>query len=147
MLFELSRYFNEKFLKEGITDVCYENFNLKDISGLPKLIKEKNLDGLNITIPYKESVIPFLDKISDVAKEIRAVNTIKNINGKLVGFNTDILGFEKSCYPLFQNKKTALILGNGGSSKAVQFVLNKLNLRSFLILSFHGANACLYKKP
>ena len=127
------KYFTGKFLKEGITYACYKNFNLKDISELPELIKENNLSGLNITIPYKESVIPFLDEISDVAKEIRAVNTIKNINGKLFGFNTDILGFEKSFFPLLQNKKTALILGNGGSSKAIQFVLNKLNINFQLI--------------
>ena len=92
-----SRYFNEKFLKEGITYACYKNFELKNISEFPQLIRENNLSGLNITIPYKESIIPFLDKISDEVKEIGSVNTIKNINGKLFGFNTDIIGFKKSC--------------------------------------------------
>ena len=140
-----ARYFNEKFLKEEITNTRYKNFKLKNISEFPKLIKENNISGLNITIPFKESIIPFLDKVSDAVKEIRAVNTIKNINGKLFGFNTDILGFEKSIYPLLQNKKTALILGDGGASKSIQYVLEKLNIHFKIVsrnseLDYHDLN-------
>jgi len=146
-----SRYFNEKFLKEGITYACYKNFELKNISEFPQLIRENNLSGLNITIPYKESIIPFLDKISDEVKEIGSVNTIKNINGKLVGSNTDIIGFEKSLHTLLQNKKTSLILGNGGLSKSIQFVLEQLNIQFKVVsrnsdLDYHNITEGLIKE-
>ena len=121
-------YFQEKFYKENISDCQYLNFEINDISKIKYLIKTNNVSGLNITIPYKSSVTPFLDFISEDAKEIGAVNTIKIIDGKLHGFNTDIIGFEKSIFPLLKNRKTALILGNGGASKAIQFVLSKLNV-------------------
>ena len=122
------KYFIRKFNDENINDCEYINIEIENIKEIKKIIKKYNLYGFNITIPYKKSVIPFLDKISEEAKEIGSVNTIKIINHKLHGYNTDLFGFEKSIYPLLRNKKTALILGNGGSSKTIQFALNKLNI-------------------
>ena len=91
------RYFSEKFAKEGIEDCYYELFPIKNIEDLPRLIKEyPNLRGLNVTIPYKQAVIPYLDEVESSAKAVGAVNTIKVENGKLKGFNSDIYGFEVS---------------------------------------------------
>ena len=123
-----SSYFNEKFFKEEITNTKYLNFELNDISEFPQLIKKHNLSGLNVTLPYKESIIPFLDELSENAKSIGAVNTIQIANGKLIGHNTDIIGFKQSITPLLAGRNTALILGDGGAAKAVQFVFNQLNI-------------------
>lgn len=123
------RYFNEKFYKNDINNVQYKNFELKSIADFPRLIAENNLSGLNVTIPYKESIIPFLDHLNDDAKNIGAVNTIQFIDGKTIGHNTDWIGFTKSIKPLLGNKKTALILGNGGAAKAIKFALDKLNIQ------------------
>ena len=123
------RYFNEKFHKKDINDAEYKNFELKSIDDFQRLIAENKLSGLNVTIPYKESIIPFLDNLTDDAKNIGAVNTIQFINGKTIGHNTDWIGFSKSIKPLLGDKKTALILGNGGGAKAIKFALNKLNIK------------------
>ena len=123
-----SSYFNEKFLKEEITNTKYLNFELNDISEFPQFIKKQNLSGLNVTLPYKESIIPFLDELSENAKSIGAVNTIQIANGKLIGHNTDIIGFKQSITPLLAGRNTALILGDGGTAKAVKFVFNQLNI-------------------
>jgi len=123
-----SSYFNEKFFKEEITNTKYLNFELNDISEFPQLIKKQNLSGLNVTLPYKESIIPFLDELSENAKSIGAVNTIQIANGKLIGHNTDIIGFKQSITPLLAGRNTALILGDGGAAKAVKFVFNQLNI-------------------
>jgi shikimate dehydrogenase len=122
------RYFNEKFHKKDINDAEYKNFELKSIADFPKLIADNKLSGLNITIPYKESIIPFLDDLTDDAKKIGAVNTIQFIDGKTIGHNTDWIGFSKSIKPLLGDKKTALILGNGGGAKAIKFALDKLKI-------------------
>jgi shikimate dehydrogenase len=123
-----SSYFNEKFFKEKITNTKYLNFELSDISEFPQLIKKQNLSGINITIPYKESIIPFLDELSENAKRIGSVNTVQISNGKLIGHNTDIIGFKQSITPLLAGRNTALILGDGGAAKAVKFVFNQLNI-------------------
>lgn len=123
------RYFKEKFHKKYPNNVEYKNFELKSITDFPKLITENMISGLNVTIPFKESIIPFLDTLTDDAKNIGAVNTIEFIDGKTIGHNTDWIGFTKSIKPLLGDKKTALILGNGGSAKAIKFALNKLNIR------------------
>ena len=123
-----SSYFNEKFLKEEITNTKYLNFELNDISEFPQFIKKQNLSGLNVTLPYKESIIPFLDELSENAKSIGAVNTIQIANGKLIVHNTDIIGFKQSITPLLAGRNTALILGDGGTAKAVKFVFNQLNI-------------------
>lgn len=123
-----SKYFSEKFYKENITNCQYLNFEIDDISNIKKLISENDVLGLNITVPYKTSIIPYLDGFSDDSEEINAVNTVKIVNGKLYGFNTDIIGFKKSISPILDNRKTALVLGNGGSSKSVQYVLKNLDI-------------------
>lgn len=127
------KYFTEKFKKEGIPNCSYELFPLEKIELLPNLLKSQpNLKGLNVTIPYKQSVLPFLDKIDPDAKEVGAVNTIKIENNILTGYNTDVYGFENSLLDfLNQSSKSpssALILGNGGAAKAVCYVLKKLKI-------------------
>jgi len=123
-----SRYFNEKFFKEEITKTKYLNFELNDISEFPQLIKKQNLSGLNVTLPYKESIIPFLDELSENAKRIGSINTIQISSGKLIGHNTDVIGFKQSITPLLSGRNTALILGDGGAAKAVKFIFNQLNI-------------------
>lgn len=125
------KYFSEKFESEKIEDSIYKNFDIPDITYFPQIVKKnKGLQGLNVTIPYKEEIIPYLDKLSRKAEEIRAVNCIKiTKKGKLKGYNTDIYGFRKSLQPLLQPHHTkALILGTGGASKAVAYVLRKLGI-------------------
>lgn len=127
------KHFTDKFFYEKL-DCIYENFEIDNLEKLASIISQtENLKGINVTIPYKEKIIPFMDEMDETALAIGAVNTIKIIeaNGikKLKGFNTDVYGFEKSLLPLIKNRTvSALILGNGGASKAVAFVLKKLNI-------------------
>jgi shikimate dehydrogenase len=133
-------YFSHKFQEEAIGNCQYDNFPLEDISLLPDILKEQpNLVGLNVTIPYKEKVIPYLNEISTEAREIGAVNTIRiSREGNrtlLKGFNTDVYGFMQSLQPLLkQHHESALVLGTGGASKAVIFALKKLGI-SYKIVS------------
>jgi shikimate dehydrogenase len=122
------QFFTEKFEKEGIKDCMYLNFPIVSIEELRSVIKENpGIEGINVTIPYKEQVIPFLDEISETVKVIGACNCIKIKQGKLTGYNTDVTGFETSFVKeLKPHHKQALVLGTGGASKAVQFVLAKL---------------------
>ena len=123
-------YFNEKFARENCKHT-YVNFDLDQITEFNDIIENnKNLKGLNVTIPYKEDVIPYLDKLNKRAKLIGAVNTIKiSKKGKLIGYNTDYYGFKKSLEPLLESHhKKALILGTGGASKAIVYVLKKLDI-------------------
>lgn len=124
-------YFDEKFFREGLRDYHYELFPLANIKEIEKLIKDtKGLSGLNVTIPYKEQVIKYLDEVDGFAKKIGAVNVIKIKDGKRIGFNTDSDAFFETVdkwLPKDKNLK-ALILGTGGSSKAVQEALKKLNV-------------------
>jgi len=121
-------YFNKKLHKEDINDAEYKNFELNNISEFTDLISKIKLSGLNVTTPYKESIIPFLDELTPHAKAIRAVNTIQFKDNKLIGHNTDIIGFTQSIYPLLNERNKALILGNGGASKAIQYALKTLNI-------------------
>lgn len=127
------QYFNTKFEKENLETNEYVNFDIQDISELPKKIKEhkKTLKGMNVTIPYKLDVFNYLDKFDKKALKVGAVNTIKiTKKGKLKGFNTDIYGFKKSLKPLLKKGHSkALILGTGGASKAVAYVLDELNIK------------------
>lgn len=123
-------YFSRKFEAEGVA-AEYRNFDLETIHEFPKILQQnKILQGLNVTIPYKQEIISFLDKIDPVAKEIGAVNTIKfEKDGSLTGFNTDYYGFTEALRPHLKKEHTAaLILGTGGASKAVAFSLKKLNI-------------------
>jgi len=128
-------YFIEKFSRECIGDAAYENFEIEKIALLGKIVADHPcLSGLNVTIPFKEAVIRYLDELSDDAREIGAVNTIKVSSGKLKGFNTDYIGFMRSLIPLLKPwHKKALILGTGGSSLAVKYALEKLGIEFLLV--------------
>ena len=133
------KFFTEKFLQENIVNAKYDNFPIPSIESFAGLWKENpNLEGLNVTIPYKKEVIPFLDHSSAVVQEIHACNCIRKFNGELYGYNTDVIGFEKSLLPFLQPHHThALILGTGGAAAAVQWVLEKLKIQ-FQIVSRKG---------
>jgi len=120
-------YFKNKFEEENILDCSYHAFELDSIEKVKDLLKDELINGLNVTIPYKESVMQYLDELSPEAKEISAVNTIKFEDGKTVGYNTDVMGFEDSLLELLEGKTIdkALILGSGGAAKAVGYVLRK----------------------
>ncbi len=125
-------YFTEKFEKLKLNKYKYLNFDIQQIKDFPSIIgEEKNLRGINVTIPYKEEIIPFLDKLDETAKNIGAVNTIKfTKRGNLKGYNSDVVGFENSIKPLLKrHHKRALILGTGGASKAIAFALNKNSIK------------------
>jgi shikimate dehydrogenase len=130
-------YFDEKFFREGLRDYHYELFPLNNIKEIENLIKDtKGLAGLNVTLPYKEQVINFLDEVDPVAKKIGAVNVIKFKDGKRKGFNTDSDAFYETIEKWLpkDQKFQALVLGSGGSSKAVQVALLKLGV-DFKIVS------------
>jgi shikimate dehydrogenase len=125
------KYFTEKFSADLFTDFTYENFDIQSIDEFPKIIENNpDLKGLNVTIPYKQSIIPFLDTLSDKAFKIGAVNVIRfTKKGNLKGYNSDWYGFKKSLEPLLQpHHKKALIPGTGGASKAVAFALDELDI-------------------
>jgi shikimate dehydrogenase len=123
------KYFSEKFKKEGITGCTYENYPLASIELLPRLLETERPEGLNVTIPYKEVVIPFLTRLDAAAAEIGAVNCIHFTTAGATGFNTDVIGFGRSLKPLLQPSHTrALILGTGGAAKAVAFTLTQLGI-------------------
>ena len=124
-----SKYFAEKFSREGITDCIYKNFPLENINEFPVLSKAETLSGLNVTIPYKESVIEYLDELDQTVRAIGAVNCIKFTNGRAVGYNTDAYGFSESLKSFIgETKLKALILGTGGSSKAVAYSLDSIGI-------------------
>jgi len=129
-------YFTQKFKANTISDCVYESFELQSIHQLPALISgHLDLKGLNVTIPYKEEVIGFLDEKSEVVAAIGACNCIKIVDGKLHGFNTDVIGFKNSLGPkLKPHHKKALILGSGGAAKAVQYALKELGI-DYLVVS------------
>lgn len=124
------KFFDEKFDKENILNTQFKLFDLETINELPKLIEqEMNLKGFAITIPYKEQILSYLNKVDETVQQIKACNCVKIINGALHGFNTDVIGFEKMLLPLLKPHHTkALILGTGGAAKAVAFVLKKMNI-------------------
>ena len=144
-------YFNEKFENEGI-DAKYINFEIPQIEDLPEILDSNpELKGLNVTIPYKEKVISYLDFISPEATAIGAVNVIKvehkGNNTKLKGYNSDVIGFTRSIEPLLEPcHKKALILGTGGASKAVHFGLNSLGLETVFVSRFERPETIQYDK-
>jgi shikimate dehydrogenase len=118
-------------LRENIVNAQYDNFPIATIESFDALWKEHpSLEGLNVTIPYKKEVIAFLQHSSPVVQAIKACNCIRKFNNELYGYNTDVIGFEKSLLPFLKAHHThALILGTGGASAAVQWVLQKLNIQ------------------
>jgi len=135
------KHFDAKFVRRRITDAQYDLYPLKDIEGLLALLAaDDEILGLNVTVPHKQEVMQFCDMLDDVAKAVGAVNCLKISKGKITGYNTDVIGFEKSLVPLLKPHHThALILGSGGGSRAVQYVLAKLGI-SFKIVSRSDAN-------
>ncbi|MBL7740460.1 MAG: shikimate dehydrogenase [Chitinophagaceae bacterium] len=124
------KYFSAKFEKEGIGDCRYELFSIASIDQLKEVLSQHpELTGINVTIPYKEQVLSFLDEKDEVVRKIKACNCITITTGKLKGFNTDVTGFERSLKEKLQpHHQKALVLGTGGASKAVEFVLRKLGI-------------------
>ena len=124
------KYFTEKFAAENISGCNYELYPIESIELFPSLLQDiAGLEGLNVTIPYKESVLPFLHEQSTAVQEIGACNCIRIRNGKLTGFNTDVVGFRQSIEPLLQSHhQNALVLGTGGAAKAVVWVLKQLGI-------------------
>lgn len=145
------KYFTDKFSREHLDDCSYELFPLKSIDLLfPLLGKETSLCGLNVTIPYKSQVIGFLDSVSDEAAEIGAVNVIKirRNTGKIIlsGFNSDVTGFRYSLLPVLgKSKGNAIVLGTGGSSKAVCHVLDKLGMNVIKVSRNPGQGLMTYR--
>lgn len=124
-------YFARKFEAMKLANHSYENFDLPQIEAFEQLRSEANVAGFNVTIPYKESILPYLTDIDDTAAKIGAVNTIKVVQDGLIGYNTDAYGFQKSLEPhLEAHHKKALVLGTGGASKAVLYVLDLLNIKA-----------------
>ena len=142
------KYFTEKFQLEGI-DARYDLYELKSLSEFTELKKLENLCGLNVTIPYKQQIIPFLDEMDETAAEIGAVNVIKfirDLNGlKLKGYNSDAVGFLQSIRPYLKPHHTkALILGTGGASKALDYTLGKLGIETKFVSRTPGEGQLSY---
>lgn len=144
-------YFNEKFQNEGI-DAIYEKYELPVITDLQAIIDyTQDLCGFNVTIPYKEKVMSYLDVISPEARAIGAVNVVKvtNKDGKkhLEGYNSDLIGFTRSIQPLLEaHHKKALVLGTGGASKAVMYGLHKLGIETILVSRYQKNNTIQYEQ-
>jgi shikimate dehydrogenase len=149
-------YFTEKFKMENLEACTYENFDLDNLSEFPSIIANTpKIKGINVTIPYKEEVIPYLDSLSKKAAQIGAVNTIRiTKRGKLKGYNTDYYGFKKSLQPLLQpHHQRALILGTGGASKGVAFALEELGIAYTFVsrggkentIAYSSLNALLFE--
>lgn len=143
-------YFDTKFMKFGITNAQYDLLEIAEIKDIKNIFSIANLVGLNVTLPYKESVLSFLDEIDVEAKYIGAVNCIKISEGIAKGYNTDAYGFAQSIKPFLDvNHERALILGTGGASKAVAYALKKIGVEVFFVTSSpekKAANVFLYSE-
>lgn len=144
-------YFNQKFQDEDI-DAVYENYEIPSIDALPEVLSSNpELKGLNVTIPYKEKVLPFLDNTSPEALAIGAVNVIRITHRgnktELKGFNSDVIGFTKSIEPMLDKKwhQKALILGTGGASKAINYGLRSLGLETIYVSRYEKPDTIQYK--
>ncbi|MBK6525317.1 MAG: shikimate dehydrogenase [Crocinitomicaceae bacterium] len=145
-------FFENKFQSLNI-DSVYENFEIETITQIKDVFAVSDLAGLNVTIPYKEAVIPMLDELDESAKSVGAVNCIQIKNGKHVGYNTDVFGFRQMIKPFLESHhERALILGKGGAAKAVAHVLNELGLTVFFVtrnpkeendFSYHDINEAM----
>ena len=130
------KYFEEKFKNENVTG-SFKNFELNTISEFPDVVKQNpEINGLSVTVPYKEQIIPYLDEVGEEAKEIGAVNCIHFVDGKSIGYNTDVFGFKTSIKPFLEPKHNkALIFGTGGSSKAIAYALKQIGVECFFVTS------------
>ena len=142
------KYFKEKFQKLGLNKCRYDNYDIPEIEEFPFITyqQEDDFQGFSVTIPYKQSIIKYLDEVEGDAKEIGAVNTIKvTSDSKLIGYNTDVYGFQKSIEPLLKkHHNKALILGTGGASKAVAYALEKLKIQYQFVSRNVSDNSLLY---
>lgn len=144
------KYFTEKFQHQHISDVEYHNFSIERIQTVNSVLATENLCGLNVTIPYKEAIIPFLNVLDSSASAVGAVNTIIFRDGKKIGYNTDVYGFENSLLNFLakaqssQSEIKAIILGTGGSSKAVAYVLKKNGIQFQFVSRVHKENTLSY---
>ncbi|QYS86123.1 shikimate dehydrogenase [Flavobacterium oreochromis] len=143
-------YFKDKFQNESLTSFfSYDNYDIQKIDEFKNIIiNEPNLIGLNVTIPYKEEIIPLLDRLSETAKYIGAVNTIKiNSKKELIGDNTDFYGFQESLIPLLcDHHKKALILGTGGASKSIAYALKNLGIEYLFVSRKQSLNTISYNE-
>lgn len=141
------RYFTDKFLAQGI-DAMYENFPMENISGIDTVLQQyPDLCGFNITIPHKKDILPWLSVQSDVVSAMGACNCVRIRNGKLEGFNTDVLGFESSLKPFLKpNHRQALVLGTGGAAAAVQYVLKQLQIPFVKVSRKAGPDSIAYEQ-
>lgn len=141
-------YFTEKFRKEEISDAAYELFPIQSIDALPALLdQQKELVGLNVTIPYKEQVIPYLDSLDESARKVGAVNVIRREGNRLIGFNSDYFGFKHSLEKWLGKmlaRQQALVLGTGGAAKAVGAALQDLNIPYKLVSRKGSADILSY---
>ena len=142
------KYFEKKFIQKNIKNCTYENFDINSIDLVKEIFLLENIKGLNVTIPYKQKIIPYLDYIDPKAKSINAVNTICFLkNGSTKGFNTDINGFEKALFNNWKKIKTkCLIIGTGGASKAVEYVLTNNNIATTFVSRNPKKNQISYSK-
>lgn len=147
------RYFNEKFRREGLEGYYYELFPLRAIAEFPALIGGlPHLCGLNVTIPYKQQVMAYLDELDAGAAAVGAVNTIKVKEGRLTGYNTDVFGFEQSLRPFLEENGAAgpglqaLVLGAGGAAKAVAYVLQRLDIAYRLVSRTEKPGQLIYRE-
>lgn len=139
-------FFNQKFKTEGITDLAYHNCDIDSINEVVTFLNDKQFLGFNVTIPYKEQIIPYLDQLDEHAKVIGAVNTIKKVNDTYIGYNTDWIGFTQTLHsylPLKQLK--ALVLGTGGASKAVIYSLTQLGIETITVSRLPKNNEITYE--
>jgi shikimate dehydrogenase len=140
------KYFDNKFESEQITNCSFSNFEISEINNLANLIQQNPaLQGFAITIPYKQKILPYLDSMTDDVSRMLACNCVKIIDGKLVGYNTDVIGFEKSFSELLKpHHKKALVLGTGGAAQAVIFTLNKLGIEYLSVSRREQKNTITY---
>lgn len=140
------KYFDNKFESEQIANCSFSNFEISEINNLANLIQQNPaLQGFAITIPYKQKILPYLDSMTDDVSRMLACNCVKIIDGKLVGYNTDVIGFEKSFSELLKpHHKKALVLGTGGAAQAVIFTLNKLGIEYLSVSRREQKNAITY---
>lgn len=139
------RYFTEKFEREGIADCVYSNFSLEFIGDLAAVLADAELCGLNVTIPYKQQVMSFLDSLSPVVEAIGACNCIRIEGGRRFGHNTDVVGFEQSLVKkLSGHHRRALVFGTGGAAKAVEWVLRRLGIDFLSVSRAAGPGAIGY---
>ena len=140
-------FFTEKFKAENIVDAEYLNYSIPSIDDFAALWDDSNLQGLNITIPYKKEVITYLKHPSSVVKSIQACNCIRRFNNELYGYNTDVIGFEKSLLPFLKSHHThALILGTGGAAAAVEWVMKNLKIQYQFVSRNEGVNTISYEQ-